>query len=906
MLGADNGSRLSRFLATWCAWSTRHPWWVLVFCTVAFGMSIWLAWSRLEFRTQRDDLMAADKACQLRWRACIEEFGPDDDIIFVIEGSDHERMIQAVHELALELRAQPEKFDRVFEMVDLRALSNRAILYLSADEIRTIEARLDELAPLLGPAAPLAWRGLTLDNLLARAEAILAARQRGETLSETDLGFLRFINALLASGEQWLRGSNGFTNPWTTSGRPSDNIESLERPRYFFSEDGSMLVLLARPAHPDRQSFTPMAESVGAARDSVARVNRRFPDLQFGLTGLPVLEHDEMAGTDRDSMRAAWLALAAVAVLYFFVYRSWRYPLLTIGSLVTGTLWALGLTTLTIGHLNILSSAFAVMLIGIGDYGVLWVARFDEERKAGWDFDEAIRHTAVHAGPSIVTAALTTSLAFYATMLADFQAVAELGFIAGSGVLLCALACLTLIPALQAILNRRRPALAAAIPLQWNNQTKPMLIGAARRPLVVIAVSVVIAVICTPLAFGVRYDDNLLHLQSSQTDAVRWEMKLLQRTGGGGWSVLSVADSPEQAIAQRTKYEQLAEVGRVEEVASLVPGDQERKLPIVGRIAIRLQALPPREQASVHPPDSSESPGLRLDRIIYMSNGEPALQNTARSFRNAINRAVAPQSLLNTLDQRLRETLWDDLNALRQTATSQPITLTDLPVAMRERFIGKTGKWLVRASARHDAWDNDALGRFVDQTRTVDPEATGKPFGTYEGLRALKHGFLWAALYALLAIVTVLIFDLRKARDVLLAMLPLALGIVVSMALLRLFDVPMNPANMVVLPLIVGVGVDNGVHILHDYRSRAHGAFYRLSAATGRGILVAALTTILGFSTLMISRHQGMRSLGFALALGVTCCMIAALLVLPAVLSVLDRRANRQEPKSSSEMRRAA
>jgi hopanoid biosynthesis associated RND transporter like protein HpnN len=870
------------------------------------GLSIWLAWSRLEFRTQRDDLMAADKACQLRWRACLAEFGPDDDIVFVIEGSGRERMIEAVQALAIELRAKPDKFDRVFESVDLRALHDRAILYLSADEIRAVEARLDEQAPLLGAAASLAWQGLTLDNLLARAETILAARQRGETLSETDLAYLRLITAILASAEQWLRGSDGFINPWATSGRASKDIEALERPRYFFSDDGSMVMLLARPAHPDRQSFTPMAESVGAAREIVARVRQRFPDLQFGLTGLPVLEHDEMAGTDRDSMRAAWLALAAVAVLYFFVYRSWRYPLLTVGSLAAGTVWALGLTTVTVGHLNILSSAFAVMLIGIGDYGVLWVARFDELRRAGRNFEDAMRHTAMHAGPSIVTAALTTSLAFYATILADFQAVAELGFIAGSGVLLCALACLTLIPALQAILNRRRPAPTAAIPLHWSNPSRPMLTRATRRPVIVIFVAAAIAAVCAPLAFGIRYDDNLLHLQSTQNDAVRWEMKLLQRTGGGGWSVLSVADSPEQAIALRAKYEQLAEVGRVEEIATLVPADQERKLPIVERIATRLQTLPPRGQSTVHPPTSADVLRRRVGRFIDASETEPALHHGALSFRSAMDESSKFQGRLGSFEQRLREALWDDLNTLRQTATAQPITLTDLPVALRERFIGKTDKWLVRASARHDVWDNDALGRFVAQTRTVDPEATGKPFGTYEGLRALKHGFLWAGLYALLAIVAVLIADFRKARDVLLGLLPLALGIVLSMALLRLFDVPLNPANMIVLPLIVGVGVDNGVHILHDYRSRAHGAPYRLSSAAGGGILVAALTTILGFSTLMISRHQGMRSLGFALALGVTCCMFAALLVLPAVLSVIDRRAKPREPKSSGEMQRAA
>src|SRR5690606_35681308 len=144
---------------------------------------------------------------------------------------------------------------------------------------------------------------------------------------------------------------------------------------------------------------------------------------------------------------------AAVTLLYFFAYRRARYPLLTVGTLLLGTVWALGWLTLTVGHLNILSAAFAVMLIGMGDYGVLWVARYEAERAACATTGEALQRTALHAGPGILTAALTTSLAFFATMLADFKAVAELGWIAGCGVLLCALACFTAMPALLALVD---------------------------------------------------------------------------------------------------------------------------------------------------------------------------------------------------------------------------------------------------------------------------------------------------------------------------------------------------------------------------------------------------------------------------------------------------------------------
>src|SRR5207244_2588278 len=167
------------------------------------------------------------------------------------------------------------------------------------------------------------------------------------------------------------------------------------------------------------------------------------------------LENDEMALSDVDSERASWLALLGVAVLYFAVYRGFRFPLLTVASLVAGTLWALGWATVTVGHLNILSSAFAVMLIGMGDYGVLIVTHYEDERKAGRGVLDATKRATAAVGPSILTAATGTALAFFAAMLADFTAVAELGWIAGCGVLLCAFACFTVLPALLVLTDRR-------------------------------------------------------------------------------------------------------------------------------------------------------------------------------------------------------------------------------------------------------------------------------------------------------------------------------------------------------------------------------------------------------------------------------------------------------------------
>src|SRR5438445_3106177 len=211
----------------------------------------------------------------------------------------------------------------------------------------------------------------------------------------------------------------------------------------------------------------------------VADTRRAFPNLELGLTGLPVLETDEMAAAQNDTHLASLLAIAGVTVLFLVVYRGIAYPLLTVGTLLVGTAWAMGWLTLTVGHLNILSATFAVMLIGMGDYGVLWVTRYEQNRATGADVRTALLWTAAGGGPSILTAATATAIAFFAAMLADFQGVTELGWIAGSGVLLCALACFTVLPALLMLFDRRQTPVAAIIPLSPQAGWLPRLF---RRP----------------------------------------------------------------------------------------------------------------------------------------------------------------------------------------------------------------------------------------------------------------------------------------------------------------------------------------------------------------------------------------------------------------------------------------
>jgi hopanoid biosynthesis associated RND transporter like protein HpnN len=893
----------------------RRPWAVGVVSLAVAVISATVFYTRLEYRTQRSDLMSPHKDYQERWRAYLKEFGDDDDMVVVVEGSDRDRMTAALEYLAGEVQARPGQFERLFYKVDLRHLRDRALLFLPAEQIRSIHDNLQRMGMLLfGPTASLAWQNVTIRSLLAEARARAGKIDPSAPLAAADEQFLTQLLAVVRSASAFLTDAAKYRNPWDSLlPQQPQQADLLAAPQYFFSGEGGLAFLLVRPVK-EAESFTPALASVQALRGLVVEARGRFPDLKLGLTGMPVLETDEMEASQRDSNLAGYLALGGVALLYMLVYRGIRYPLITVVTLLVGTLWSMGWLTLTVGHLNILSASFAVMLIGMGDYGVLWVTHYDDERRAGHAVRPAILRTAAEVGPSVLTAGLTTALAFFAAMLADFQAVAELGWIAGSGVLLCAFACFTVLPAMLCVTDRRgalspaqsiitadgeRMTDARVTPLE--TQSRAWLPALSRRPRLVLAVGLAGIVVLAVFAMRVRYDHNLLNLQNQKLESVRWERKLIDRTAGASWCALSIASTPAEARALKSRYEALPEVSRVVEVASLVPADQEQKLWLVREVRAALRGLPDRGSAitpfAVTPADLQKEITFLIGALEPQApvSPQPILEQLIRSLAElrdhpGLRDGVPARQRLAAFGRQLTGDLLADLHRLRDVATPAPITLDDLPAALRERYVGTSGKWLVQAYAKDGLWDFAPLEHFVSQVRTVDLQATGKPFGTLEGLRGMQRGFAWAGIYALAVIAVVLWADFRTTRHTLLALAPLVVGAIITLGVMGLLGIPLNPANMIALPLIVGVGVDNGVHVLHDYRSRGRHRSYTLAATTGQGIAVAALTTVLGFGTLMVASHRGLVSLGFVLALGVTACMGAALVLLPAVLRLASRR----------------
>jgi uncharacterized protein len=384
------------------------------------------------------------------------------------------------------------------------------------------------------------------------------------------------------------------------------------------------------------------------------------------------------------------------------------------------------------------------------------------------------------------------------------------------------------------------------------------------------------------------YDHNLLNMQADGLESVAVEKKLLTECDQSVWYALSIADSREELLARKEQLTKLATVERVDEIASLLPVDEDLKRPLIERIRGRLAGLPER------PP---EIPNDRLDGLgetLAWAQGEAAKRpgglRTAWHLERAREtlRRLGPNECFQSLaafQQQSAGELLTRLHALSAVADPEPPKLDDLPPSLVDRFVGQNGRHLLKIYGRGDIWNFESLKRFVQEVRSVDPRATGNPLQAYEASLEMKRSYEQAAIYSLVVILAVLWLDFRSITHSLLAALPLAVGMAQTLGVMGLVGIDLNPANLIGIPLILGIAVDYGVHIVHDSLERP--GPYRISASTANSVLVDALTTILGFGALMVASHRGLESLGRVLTIGVTTCTLTSLIFLPAVLALV-------------------
>ena len=875
---------VGRALVGWTHVCLRFPLAVVLMATLsAVAAGLWSS-RQLGYKVSRVDLLDPDSEYNKLWIDYLREFGDDDDAVIVVEGTSRAGVIGVLGELSREVSRQPVLFRSVLHEVDLSRIRAKGLHYVVPADLERIEAFLERAEPILDGG----WSQLRVGTMVAGLAAEMVGGPQPAAGDEPPLAALeRYAEALLAAVEAPAAPGAvaDYCSPWP--GMP-DSLATLRdlSSEHLLAKDGRLGFVLLRLVKQDG-GFAGASAATDELRRIIAEIGGRHAGVTIGLTGLPVMEDDEMRTSQQSMLWASCLSLVAVAVVIAAGFGGFRHALMANGVLVIGMAWAFAWATASVGHLNILSVTFTVTMIGVGiDYGTYYVGRYLEARRRGLGCDAAILETSAAVGPGILTGAITTSVAFFCAALTSFVGVAELGMIAGGGILLCCLAEIGVLPAVLALVDRGRLGRRLPEPVPVHAWLRPVF----RHPRLVALAGLA----CTLAMLGglpeLAYDHNLLNMQADGLESVAVEKKLLEECDQSVWYALSIADSREELIERKQRLEALPTVERVDEIASLLPVDEALKVPVIGRIRGRLEGLPER------PP---EIPIDRLDALgetLAWAHAEAAKRPGGlraawhlERTRDALRR-LAPEDCYRAVaafQQRAAGDLLSRLHALAAVADPEPPALGDLPPSLVERFVGSSGRHLLKIYGRGDIWNFAALERFVHDVRGVDARATGNPLQAYEASLEMKRSYEQAGLSALAVIMVVLWLDFGSLRHALLAALPLALGMAQTLGLMGLAGIDLNPANLIGIPLILGIAVDYGVHVVHDALERP--GPYRISASTANSVLVDALTTILGFGALMVASHRGLESLGRVLTIGVTTCTVTSLVFLPALLALIRR-----------------
>ncbi len=891
----ENISLLGRLLVgvTWLA--LRFPMATVVVGVAAAVVSLYLTQTRLGFRTSRADLLSPKSDFNRLWVDYTKEFGATEDVIVVVEGESREKIIPVIDEIAADLSRETRLWNTVLYKIDLAKIRSKGLYYLKPEELAGIEQFLDKFAPVIGGN----WTQMNLGNTAAEMGKTLqfAESPQGQdpqiqaqkqAIAKEIAGFFESLTLALSEPGR-------YQSPWPDMADQMGRDQSAAR--YLLAKQGRMGFIQLKFAAACKESFTGNNDAVNVLCRIVDRARVRHPGMLIGLTGLPIIEHDEMSSSESSMAIATVLSMVGVVVVVLLGFGGLRHSMLPMAALLLGMIWSLGYTVLTVGHLNILSSAFGAILTGLGiNYGIYIVARYLQLREANRTVEEALLETAGTIAPGIVVGMIATAVSFYMAGFTEFVGVAELGIVAGGGVLLCCLAAMTVLPALIYMSDRYQYRVLPK-PLEFHRWLNPI----CNHPKSVLTWCTAGTVVLALGMGAVWYDYNLLHMQAQGLESVALEQKILTEGNQSASFAISIADNAQALLVRKKQFLKLPSVDNIVEIDSyLTPDDSMSESAIavkrqaIERINRRLADLP--QQVPQIPLTSMEEMSRMLAAVQAIQGGD----STSDYIRQRVQKISEllqklPQAecyaRLAGFQQAMANDVLARLYALRSAANPEPPQLSDLPQSLVARFVSPSGKHLMKIYSKSDIWDMNAMERFVRQVRSVNKKATGNPIQIYEASLQMKRSYEQATWFALCTILPIMFLNLGNLRDTFLAVLPLGACMLQLFGIMGFLNIPFNPANMISLPLMLGMGVDNGINIVYDFRRQTDK--YRMSPSTAVAVILNTLTTMVGFAVLMLADHRGLQSLGRVLTIGMSCCLVSSLVVLPAFLAWLTR--NRRE-----------
>ncbi len=820
---------------------------------------------KLEFRKQSSALAKA-----------FPQFS--DNILVVIDGRTPDLAADAAIALAERLRRQPELFGDVYDPAGDPFFRRNGLLYRDADELAGLSDRLAEAQPFLGKL----WSDPSLSGLFGMLELAV-----GEALKGNDAIRIRpVLDAMSRVAEAQAKGEFADLSWSRLMMAAAENESGQENRRRF---------LLIQPAL-DFSSLTPAADAMAALREAAAEMKLDpAHGVRVRLTGSAALATEEFKSVEDGMGLAAVISLILVLALLVVGLRSPRLVVATLATLIMGLIWTAAFAVAAIGPFNLISVAFAVLFIGLSvDFGIHFGLRYMEERS--WDVahSEALKRAASGVGLALSLSALAAAIAFYAFWPTDYLGLAELGLIAGTGMFIAFFANLTVLPAILTILPPRPPSKATAADnaVRGRSRIFAFIQDHARGVVWSAAVIGLAGLFLVPQA---RFDYDPLNLKDRGTESAATLFDLMKNPRTSPYTITVLADNLEAAGALAVKLKKIPLVDSAETLLGYVPGGQDEKLEIIEAMALflapALASDTPAKPAAAPSRDRRRVALAALEGKLRLLAARPdmAAAASAKRFLGALAAlgGLADQKVLKDLERRMLGGLGGRLKALREALEARPVSLESLPASIRERQVAGDGRAKVTVYPREDIRGRGALARFVAAVRKVAPRATGSAVVMLEGGNAVLSAFRQATILALVLIAVLLLAVMRSVGDVVLVFAPLFLAAVLTVAATVVIGMAFNFANVIVLPLLFGLGVAGSIHlVMRDRDAARRGGGDTGGASTPRAIVFSALTTIGSFGSIALSSHPGTASMGVLLAVSITLTLGCTLLLLPALLAL--------------------
>lgn len=857
---------------------------IVVLALLLTGVAAWTTVTRIGVNTETTDMLSEELPFRRDDRAIKAAFPQWVDVIsIVVEGATPEQADAAAARLAADLAPRTDRFRSVFYAPGDPFFRRNGLLFLPLDALQRLSDRLAEVQPLLAALSrdpSLRGLGRVLTQALEAARAP-GAPQAGlrETLAPTLGRMAAAVESVAASRE-----GRGTIQPLSWSrltGAPAAEAEA-DRRRF----------ILVQPVL-DFASFEPAAAAIETVRARAAALGLDAADgVRVRLTGTPVMFQEELRSVSAGMGVAGALSAALVTLLLTLGLRSARLVGAAVATLLAGLVWTAGFAAVAVGELNLISVAFAVLFIGLSvDFGIHFALRYQEALDGGAREPRAALLEAAHSvGGPLTLCAVAAAAGFFAFFPTSYRGLSELGLISGVGMFIALFANLTLLPALLSLFpSRPRPSAARRSP---SAAAFAAFAAVAARPRPILAGALVLALAALAAVPFARFDDDPLGLRDPSSESVATLHDLIDDPRVQPYEASFLADDLAEAEALAARLEALPEVDAAVTLADFVPRDQAAKLDVLAETSFFLgPVLTP--TAAVPAPTVAEQRAAvaALRRQLDQAGG--ALAPQARRLAKALDRVRLDGPGIAALEAALVGGLPGRLTRLRAALEAEPVTAADVPRPLVERYRARDGRALVEVRPSGDLRDADARRRFVDAVRSVREDATGSAVIITEAGRAVLRAFFEAAALAIVAITLLLLAVLRSVRDAGLVLMPLFLAALLTVAATVALSLPFNFANVIVLPLLFGLGVASGIHIV--MRARRRGTWDVMTTSTPRAVLLSALTTIASFASLALSSHRGTASMGLLLAVAITLTLLSTLVVLPALLRVFGVTRSRRQ-----------